>query len=69
MSPTASKKPSQGSRTAPAKTSDRREKSRPENPDDHQGATDEQVSNQTAGSGAGYDLEPKKVRGKGGVET
>ena len=37
-------------------------------PDDHQGATEEQISKQTGGSGAGYDLEPKKVRDKGGVE-
>jgi hypothetical protein len=38
-------------------------------PDDHQGATEEQVSNQRGGSGAGYDLDPKKVRDKGGVSS
>jgi hypothetical protein len=38
-----------------------------DDPDGHQGATEEQVSNQRGGSGAGYDLEPKKVRDKGGV--
>jgi len=37
------------------------------NPDDvHEGAKDEQVGDRV-GPGAGYDLEPEKVKDKGGV--
>ena len=34
--------------------------------DEHEGATDEQVSD-TTGPGVGYDQEPAQVRDKGGV--
>ena len=36
------------------------------NPDVHEGAKDEQVGDRV-GPGAGYDLEPEKVKDKGGV--
>jgi TetR/AcrR family transcriptional repressor of nem operon len=68
MSPTARKKPSHGRGTAPPDPP--QPKRQPDgDPDAHQGAIDEKVSRDRAGSGAGYDLDPKKVKNKGGVET
>ena len=40
---------------------------RPKPDNEHEGATDDHVSDRT-GPGAGYDKEPEKVRDKGGVE-
>jgi len=38
----------------------------PEDPEDHEGATEEEVGDRT-GPGAGYDDEPEKADDKGGV--
>ena len=68
MSSDATKKPAHDPHPAPAAPKPRKD-DRGGDPDDHQGATEEQVSNQRGGSGAGYDLDPKKVPDKGGVAS
>lgn len=68
MPPTSQKRPAhrpdEARRTPPRRPGS----SRADESDAHQGATEEQVG-ERAGSGAGFDLEPKKERRKGGVES